>query len=179
MIRKVVVSLGVIFIALTAFHAEAKHMAIEYQQGEYDRQGVRVAVQPRGERPLPWWGLSWYPELSVSQWQQRIVSASYDGNSYDRVNVLAISPVFVKPLITLGSGQLSFEFGIGASLLDERYFGHKHLGTHFQFEDRLGLRWVTPSEHTITLRYMHYSNGGIGSHNPGVDFINLSYGRAF
>lgn len=179
MIRKAVMVLSAVLITLPVFQAEAAHMAIEYQQGEYDRQGVRVAVQPRGERQLPFWGLSWYSEVSVSQWQQRIDDANYEGASYDRVNVIAISPVFVKPLVTIGSGQLSFEFGIGASLLDERYFGHKHLGTHFQFEDRLGLRWVTPSEHTITLRYMHYSNGGIGSHNPGVDFINLSYGRAF
>ena len=158
---------------VSAPNAIAKHMAIEYNHGEYSTQGVRLALQPRAEYKLPWWNLSWYPEASISQW----IQSHNDGD--DRVNVIAISPVFVKPLFTLGHGQMSVEFGIGASLLDERFFGHKNLGTHFQFEDRLGLRWASPRGHAVTLRYMHYSNGGIGSHNPGVDFINLSYGRNF
>lgn len=177
MIRKAMMVLGVfvsmIVCMVSAPQAAAKHMAIEYNHGEYSTQGVRLAIQPRVEYELPWWNLSWYPEASISQWNQRHEHGS------DKVNVVAIAPVFIKPMFMLGSGHVSFEFGIGASLLDERFFGHKNLGTHFQFEDRLGLRWVSASGDSVSLRYMHYSNGGIGSHNPGVDFINLSYGRNF
>lgn len=173
MMRKTVMGVLMAAAVVLASPVVANQMALEYQQGEYSTQGVRVAVQPRGERELSWWGLSWYPEASVSQWNQQL------DDRRDRVNVIAFSPVFVRPLRMLGNGELSFEFGIGASVLDERHFGSKNLGTHFQFEDRLGLRWVSPSNNTVTLRYMHYSNGGIGSHNPGVDFINLSYGRPF
>lgn len=160
-------------LMLSSVEVMAKQVAIEYQQGEYSTFGMRVALQSGNESRLPWWNLRWYPEASVSQWHQQ------NDERNETINVIAFSPVFIKPLTSLARGELSFEFGIGASVLDERHFGSKNLGTHFQFEDRLGLRWVSPSAHRVTLRYMHYSNGGIGSYNPGVDFINLSYGRAF
>ncbi len=49
------------------------------------------------------------------------------------------------------------------------------MGSKFQFEDRLGLRMQLTEGLAVSLRYMHYSNGGITESNPGLDFINVSF----
>ena len=76
---------------------------------------------------------------------------------------------------------LRWEFGIGVSLVEDTRFAGKDIGSHYQFEDRLGL--VTDfgenMNQSIALRYMHYSNGGLNTHNPGVDFLNVSYAVYF
>ena len=50
---------------------------------------------------------------------------------------------------------------IGVSLVEDTRFAGKDIGSHYQFEDRLGL--VTDfgenMNQSIALRYMHYSNG--------------------
>ncbi len=171
---RLLVSIVMLSFGAMSGSANASQIAVEYQQGEYSTYGVRVAVQPMQAQPLPWWGLYWYPEVSISQWQQH-----QSDTASGKINVVALSPVLRKPISELGAGTLSVEFGIGASMLDEREIGSKHLGTYFQFEDRIGLHWGFSPRHSIALRYMHYSNGGLGRTNPGMDFINLSYARAF
>ena len=74
-----------------------------------------------------------------------------------------------------------WEFGIGVSLVSDTQFAGKDIGSHYQFEDRLGLRmeFGKAFKQSVTLRYMHYSNGGLNDNNPGMDFLNLSYAQRF
>ena len=64
------------------------------------------------------------------------------------------------------------ELGVGVSYLEETVIDHQHLGSHWQFEDRLGIgvsherwRWV--------LRGYHYSNGGFHTPNDGLNLVNF------
>lgn len=166
-------TLFIIIALLLSFKVSAQQMAMEYQVSEHSTDGIRVALTPYKPEITQLWGLKWHMEASVSQW------VSSEADAHRKVNVVALSPVLSKSLGYWGNGELSFGFGIGLSLLDKRTIGSKNLGTNFQFEDRLGLRWRSHKGTSITLRYMHYSNGGLGSLNPGMDFINLSVARPF
>jgi len=76
---------------------------------------------------------------------------------------------------------LKFELGIGVSLITDTRFAGKDIGSHYQFEDRLGLifEFGEQLEKSVAMRYMHYTNGGLNDDNPGLDFLNLSYAREF
>ncbi|MBY0418957.1 MAG: acyloxyacyl hydrolase [Pararheinheimera sp.] len=63
--------------------------------------------------------------------------------------------------------------------LNKQRFAGKDLGSHYQFEDRIGLIWQLQSKAQLALRYMHYSNAGLQKPNPGLDFIALSYAYRF
>ena len=102
------------------------------------------------------------------------------GNGFNLA--VAISPVIVKQLTTVyDKYPLYLEAGIGASLVNDRHFAGKNIGSHYQFEDRLGflLSLDEQENNQIALRYMHYSNGGLNSDNPGLDFLNVSYSYHF
>ncbi|MFT4810750.1 MAG: lipid A 3-O-deacylase [Paraglaciecola sp.] len=53
--------------------------------------------------------------------------------------------------------------------------------SHYQFEDRLGvtLAFGKQVKQSASIRYMHYSNGGLNDKNPGMDFLNLAYAYKF
>lgn len=159
--------------SLVVTPATAKHMGLEYLAGEYSTSGVRVTMLPHDPRPLSFGGLRWHLESSLNQWQQS------DATPHNQVTAIALSPVLTKQIGTLGESPLFWEFGIGISLLDERLFAHKDLGSHFQFEDRIGLAIRFSERHSLSLRYLHYSNAGLASRNPGMDFLNLAYRRRF
>ena len=95
---------------------------------------------------------------------------------------MAISPVLSSQFTTIaGKYPLKWEAGIGISLVDDTRFAGKDIGSHYQFEDRLGLvmEFGNDLKDSVSLRYMHYSNGGLNSKNPGMDFLVLSYAKRF
>lgn len=154
-------------------NSHAKQMGVDYLAGEYSTSGIRVALQPMEPQRLPLWNLNWHLEASFNRWQQNA------GDEHQQVNVLALSPVITRQFAALVNRPVFWELGIGVSLLDERLFAHKNMGSHFQFEDRIGVVLKVSDEHTLSLRYMHYSNAGLASNNPGMDFLSLSYRRGF
>ncbi|HEX5791720.1 MAG TPA: acyloxyacyl hydrolase, partial [Rheinheimera sp.] len=94
---------------------------------------------------------------------------------------LALSPVLKKQFANWYSKPVFWEFGIGVSMLTKREFAGKDLGSHFQFEDRLGLLIELDAQNRkmLAVRYMHYSNAGLSSRNPGMDFLNIAYSWRF
>ncbi|MBN7818552.1 acyloxyacyl hydrolase [Bowmanella sp. Y26] len=151
-------------------------IAIDLLRGEGDLTGVRLAYRPYYGQltSIDWLGeVDIYFELSLNIWE-------FSADSFDENNlVLALSPVISKQFTTLYGYPLKWEFGIGFSLVDDTRFANKDIGSHYQFEDRLGLVLQLEDKESLSLRYMHYSNGGLNDKNPGMDFINLSYAWRF
>ncbi|MBC3767660.1 acyloxyacyl hydrolase [Neptunicella marina] len=175
--------LAVIWVALLLHFLPAhaanlnQGIAIDYLDGESRLSGLRLAYRPYygtfsqikqlGELDVYW-------EMSVNLWEFG------ENNHHDTNLAIAISPVFSSQFTTVANKYpLKWEFGIGVSLIDDTQFAGKDIGSHYQFEDRLGLVMLLDEQQSVSMRYMHYSNGGLNSKNPGLDFFNLSYGYRF
>ena len=68
------------------------------------------------------------------------------------------------------------EFGIGANYFSQREItSRKSVGTHFEFGDLIGfgIRLGEKKEVEIGYRFIHYSNAGMSSNNPGLDFHQI------
>jgi lipid A 3-O-deacylase len=170
-----------IILAIVHLSANAadQSVAIDYLHGEGDLSGIRLAYRPyHGQiTPIEWLGeIDIYWELSVNFWEFGA------DNQHDTNYALALSPVISKQFTTIaGKYPLKWEFGIGVSLINDTIFAGKDIGSHYQFEDRLGLvlEFGDNLQQSFAVRYMHYSNGGLNDKNPGMDFLNLSYAMHF
>jgi hypothetical protein len=171
--KKVVLILGFVLFSL---QTQAQVAAVDLVKGQGEVLGLRL-----GYRPVEWslaelpvvGDARLYMEASANIWRYG------EEPEYESNLALALSPVLVKQFSTLYDRALSWEFGIGFSLLNKQRFAGKDLGSHYQFEDRIGLIWQLRSKTQLALRYMHYSNAGLQKPNPGLDFIALSYAYKF
>jgi hypothetical protein len=154
-------------------------VAVDLLVGADDITGVRLAYRPYiyEWEDVPYFdSLDIYWEVSVNFWEYG------EDNQHETNFVFAVSPVVSQTFHYIyDKYPLKWEFGIGVSLVHDTRFAGKDIGSHYQFEDRLGLTvdFGDDLAHSVSLRYMHYSNGGLNSKNPGVDFLNLSYARQF
>jgi hypothetical protein len=159
--------------------ASEQAIAIDYLHGEDNVSGLRLAYRPYHTEltKIKWLGnLDLYWELSVNFWEFGT------DNQHETNYALALSPVFSSQFATVANKYpLKWEFGIGVSLVNDTRFAGKDIGSHYQFEDRLGLimEFGNGLKQSVAIRYMHYSNGGLNSKNPGMDFLNLSYSKRF
>lgn len=164
-------------------HAETQserisQVSVEYLKGAGNVHGMRLGYRPLEMHfaTLPIVGhANMYVEASTNFWRYG------DPAKYQTNVALAVSPVFKKQFATWYGKPVFWELGIGVSLLTKREFAGKDLGSHFQFEDRLGLVIELDQERskTLAIRYMHYSNAGLSSRNPGMDFFNIAYSWRF
>ncbi|WP_416307652.1 acyloxyacyl hydrolase [Neptunicella sp. SCSIO 80796] len=152
-------------------------IAIDYLDGESNLTGIRLAYRPYYGQVTQieyLGGLDIYWEMSVNFWEYG------QDNRHETNLAVALSPVISSTFTTVGDNlPLKWELGIGISLVDNTRFAGKDIGSHYQFEDRLGLTLLLSQQESVSVRYMHYSNGGLNSKNPGMDFLNLSYGYRF
>jgi lipid A 3-O-deacylase len=170
-----------LFLGIIHFSANAadQSIAIDYLHGEGDLSGIRLAYRPyHGQiTQIEWLGeVDLYWELSVNFWEFGA------DNQHDTNYALAVSPVISSQFATIaGKYPLKWELGIGLSLINDTIFAGKNIGSHYQFEDRLGLilEFGDNLKQSLAVRYMHYSNGGLNDKNPGMDFLNLSYAVHF
>ncbi|WP_137165356.1 acyloxyacyl hydrolase [Salinimonas lutimaris] len=158
--------------------AREQAVAIDYLNGSDDIEGIRLAYRPlTHDLTTSWFGdIELYWEVSANFWEYG------DQNTHTSNYAVAISPVIVKHLTTIADKYpVYLEAGIGASLVDDRTFAGKDIGSHYQFEDRIGFIFSLDNKerHQVSVRYMHYSNAGLSNDNPGLDFITLSYIRNF
>ncbi len=165
--------------AFSVSSAAKQAMALDYLHGEGELSGVRLAYRPYVTQltSIEWLGdVDLYWEVSVNFWEYGA------NNQHDTNYVLALSPVLSSQFTSIANQYpLKWEFGIGISMVDDTQFAGKDIGSHYQFEDRLGLvmQMGDNYQQSVALRYMHYSNGGLNDKNPGVDFLNLSYAYHF
>lgn len=159
--------------------ANEQALSVEYLHGTDDISGTRIAYRPYtfSINKFDWLGeAKLYFEASVGFWENSLE------NKHDTNFAIAISPVLEKKLTMIQDKYpLFLELGIGASLVRDRKFAGKDIGSHYQFEDRIGfiIKPSIHSPHEFGIRYLHYSNGGLNTKNPGLDFLSATYIRKF
>lgn len=158
---------------------QTQAVAVDLLMGSDDIDGVRLAYRPIKQQ---WSNIPYFETLDV-YWEMSINFWEYGTQNKHEVNyAIALSPVFSKTFhYVKGIYPLKWEFGIGLSLLEDTRFAGKDVGSHYQFEDRIGITMNFGNNHeqSVSLRYMHYSNGGLNSKNPGLDFLNFAYAYSF
>lgn len=186
--RALVTALIVTSLQFTSFQVDAANrsadnktqaVAVDFLVGSDDITGIRLAYRPYKHQwhNVPFFDtLDVYWEMSVNFWEHG------SDNQHDVNYAIALSPVVGKTFHYVnGVYPLKWEVGIGVSLLADTEFAGKDVGSHYQFEDRIGLTMEFGKDlgQSISLRYLHYSNGGLNSKNPGLDFLNLAYAFSF
>jgi len=113
-------------------------------------------------------------EAFVSLWNWR----SFGGGRQTSLMVAAV-PVF-RFTPDVGRSPWFFEGGIGLSLASERYnTPDKQFSTAWNFYDTIGVGRSLGAGQELTVRLTHLSNAGIRRPNPGENFLQLRYSRAF
>jgi|GEM_PF-213861 len=154
-------------------------VSAEYMTGTGDMHGVRLAYRPSFNKDLD---LPVIGDLRLS-WEASINLFDLHGSAKTETTYGAsITPVFTKALPSWSNQYpLSLEFGIGVAYVHDEKFGGVDIGSDYQFEDRIGLLvGLDPEQNSeLILRYIHYSNGGFNTQNPGLDYISLTYLKRF
>ncbi len=116
------------------------------------------------------WVVGGYSELTLGYWQSG-EKHSDDDSLYE----LALTPVF--RLYRSGAERLGpfIDAGLGVHLLSQEDLGNKQLGSQIHFGTHLGggYQWRNTE---LTLRVQHISNAGLGSPNPGINFLLVGLG---
>ncbi len=118
-----------------------------------------------------------YWEASASEWSY----PSADGRRTAWLGQVGLVPVFrYRP--DDGASPWFFEAGVGLTVTTSLYeTDRKRFSTSFNFSDHLALgrNFGQHSEHELSLRVQHFSNGGIKRPNPGEDFFQVRYAYRF
>ncbi|GAB1107552.1 MAG: hypothetical protein Sw2PiMacB_18690 [Shewanella algae] len=157
-------------------NAAEQGVAINYIHGEGQANGIKLAYQLYLDTLKP---ISEDLELTL---EASINFLEYgEDNQHDVNHVLAMSPILRYPLMRGQWLDFYLEAGIGFALLDDSQFAGKDVGSHYQFEDRLGFafKFGRQRKQTVSITYLHYSNAGLSKPNPGLDFVNLAYSYRF
>jgi hypothetical protein len=118
--------------------------------------------------------LSGYFEASVGRW----IGEGDSSGASAWVTQIGITPV-LRFHFNRSERTWFLEAGIGANVLTPLYrSSDKRFSTAFNFGDHLGVgrRFGAKGSYEISLRYEHFSNGGIKRPNPGEDFVQLRFG---
>ncbi len=143
-----------------------------------DANTMAISVQWDWERRWfaegDWW-LGGYWELDGSYWKGK------DHGAND-IYGLGITPVLRLQRSAINNIMPYIELGIGAHVLSEKTVNDdKRLGTNFQFGDHLGagIRFGQDLNYDLGYRFQHYSNAGLSSNNPGINFHELRIRYSF
>ncbi|APE04390.1 acyloxyacyl hydrolase [Alteromonas sp. MB-3u-76] len=151
-------------------------VSADYMHGFDGIDGVRFAYRPITQDIAT----SWFGDIKL-YWEASAVVWEYgETNTRSTSYAVSITPVFMKQITDIADKYpLYLEAGIGASYIGDQEVAGKDIGSNYQFEDRLGLLMELDESQDVAIRYMHFSNGGLNSDNPGLDFLNLSYAYHF
>ena len=154
-------------------------VSAEYLTGTSDMHGIRLAYRPAYSKDfeLPLVGevrLSWEAGLNFFDLHGSAKTETTYGAS--------VSPILTKAIESWSPEYpLSIELGIGLAYVHDQKFGGVNIGSNYQFEDRIGVLMGLDAERNsqIAIRYIHYSNGGLNTKNPGLDYLSLVYMTRF
>lgn len=122
--------------------------------------------------------LTAHTELMLNEWRAERPDRSGD-QRYTQVVVLPS----LRMRLDRGASPFFLEFGIGLSWMDKKFATpDREFSTQWNFYDVLGAGYTIggPSgKHEIDLRLVHFSNAGIRSPNPGLNFLQLRYSKEF
>ena len=129
------------------------------------------------------WLLESAVEVSLAYWQLDVPDRKNYSEGSDETWVGSVSPVFrlTAPGYWRHAWQPYLEGGLGAAWLQRKKlaaysYEEGDLGSHLQFEDRIGVgvkffRWHGLS---VDFSLMHYSNANLGDTNDGINLRQLS-----
>ncbi|MGQ8365523.1 acyloxyacyl hydrolase [Glaciecola sp. 1036] len=153
--------------------------SIEYMMGSGDLHGVRAAIR------LPFYhelDMPWIGPINVEYELSANVFDIHGSSNNEATYGASFSPVLVKRIAEWRNHYpIDLEVGIGVAYVHDERFGGTDIGSSYQFEDRIGLsmKLGEDSNAEIGLRYVHYSNGGFNTKNPGLDFLSFLYLQRF
>lgn len=120
--------------------------------------------------------LTAHTEFMVNHWSGRAVGGGRQG-----LTQLVLLPS-LRMRLARGASPWFIELGIGASWMDQEFeTPRKRFGSQWNFYDMMGIGYSFGAEHhdELNLRWVHVSNAGLKSPNPGQDFIQVRYVRRF
>ncbi|MBN2689573.1 MAG: acyloxyacyl hydrolase [Gammaproteobacteria bacterium] len=126
-------------------------------------RGARIsyAIQPGFLNYDP---LSVYFDFSGAYW-----SNSY--HKYKSMFVIALAPVLRWTITKAYKYRPYLEASVGGAWLSRQHFGHRDLGSPFNFQDMLGggVNFGDRHQYDLAIHYLHYSNAGLAPPNNGID----------
>ncbi|NQY94750.1 MAG: acyloxyacyl hydrolase [Campylobacteraceae bacterium] len=108
-----------------------------------------------------------YYETSFSYWK---------GHNGGSIKVISFTPMFRYDFDQYYESIPYIEAGVGVAYLSKTQLEAEDFGTHFQFENVIGVGFKF-DDYDLSFRYTHHSNAGLHENNSGVDFtmISISY----
>ena len=112
---------------------------------------------------------TWLPEYRfsisghIAHWDSRASATLSDAKNH--LTTLAITPNFIAILHQGKTARPYALVSVGPAYLSTVKFASQHLGSHFNFQDTLGLGVEIGKRWDLSLNYLHYSNAGLASHN--------------
>ena len=151
----------------------------QYGQTENSTRAYTAGFGWDWPRTRPLWGgeLGGYWEVALSHWS----TPGPSGRQSAVVTQFGVKPAFRwRP--SSGQSPWFIEGGIGFTVMTPVYENKdKRFSTAFNFGDHVaaGYSFGAAREHEVTLRFEHFSNGGLRKPNPGENFLQLRYTRRF
>ena len=147
--------------------------------GGGDESTTLVGVSAKWNWDSKWftdgdWYVGGYWELGAGHWNGK---SGRERN--DSITHVGITPVFrlTKHQTSANGTKPFFEAAVGAHIMSDDKIGDKDLGGNFIFGDQIsgGVQFGNNLQHELALRLQHYSNAGLSSSNPGINFLGLRY----
>ncbi|MEC4725104.1 acyloxyacyl hydrolase [Shewanella sp. D64] len=124
-----------------------------------------IPSYPPHNTPISVAKLPSYQQLSVLHFDESAYHHWQDF-LYDDKNGGSITPS-LKYQLHFQYLSLYLEIGIGATYLENQYYGDRNMGSNWQFEDKLGVGIVLFDHHQLGFSYIHYSNANLADNNDG------------
>jgi len=139
--------------------------------------GVRVSLEKDWSRrffPSSHWHWGGFWDLNFAHFR---AAPDYMGR-YRHISILALNPIFrLQADEPFSNSILPFlEGSVGLAWGNTRHCGGHDLGSYFNFEDILGIGayFGSRQQYDASLRFIHYSNAGLGFPNAGISIKCLA-----
>ena len=162
--------LAAIAAALMGHSFTAQAAGVEFGVGETSDSTMTYRLGMQFEWDKSWWQsdvgrLTGYWNGAYTYWNGR-KSASNNSLSFSPVFVYEFAGESVKPYV---------ELGVGVAFFNHTRVEDNHIGSVFEFEDRLGFGLRFAGGHEVGIRAIHYSNAGMTNPNDGAESYALHY----
>lgn len=136
---------------------------------------------------LTWdWEKRWFTEGSWfvgGYWELMGMAWKGDGSSPEKeLYAVGLTPVFRLQRAEFAKVSPYVEAGVGVYQFSGRQVhGDLSMGTRFEFGSHLGLGFTfgERQQYDLSYRFQHFSNAGISTNNPGINFNEVRFGYHF
>ncbi len=165
---------------------DSSAIGVEVAKGSSEIESVRIFVQSHWSKV--WfdegrWLVTGYWEIDYARWDTDRLPREPDGAAVDSTEVFGFTPAFriVQKRIFALETNAYLEGAVGFHYLKSTMIGDRNVASNFQFGDHVGLGVIfgPDSQFDLSYRLQHFSNGGVDSPNPGLDFHALRFAVHF